>query len=66
MQKVCQALRGTKMGQLGRIVAMESHSVWLFRGMGRLVNKIRNHLAAIIITLQMPVCFAPQPHEAGG
>ena len=54
------------MGQLGRIDAMDGHFVCLFRGIGRLINKIRNHLAAIIITLQMPVCFSPQPHEAGG
>jgi hypothetical protein len=45
---------------------MDGHPVWLFCQVRRLVNKIRNYLAATIIAQQKPVRFFPQQHEAGG
>ena len=45
---------------------MDGHPRWLFRPLCRLINKKRNHLAAIITALHLPVCYSPHPYEAGG
>jgi hypothetical protein len=65
-QKVRLAFWRRQEGQFRTNEAMDGHLVWLFRRVRRLVNKIRNHLTATIITQQKPVRFFPQPHEAGG